>query len=134
MNKWSKIRIIKSGNVTEVYQYEKPYQYDNVGVPGSVIKTPAMTRRVDHLGRAQANIRRRIWSNVTKDTRPYFYTFTFKDVNEELRDCNKEWVRFSRSLRFLIIGIFYIRYNCFLVDVHLSRGKREYYMLFLFFF
>lgn len=99
-------KVIVSGNVVEVYEYEEPVAYDykertprsisprepdEPGPDGKGIK------RVGNIMRTRNNLRRLILSNFSNNSR--FITLTFAENVTDIERANQEFKRFIQRLR-----------------------------------
>jgi len=96
----SHTRVVVSGDIVEVYQYEKPYVFDQFSPTIERVRSGATTRREDNLQKAQRYLRRLIFSNATKwSDQVCFITFTFKENVKDIKTANYEWTEFIRRLK-----------------------------------
>lgn len=89
------IKIIKSGDVIEVYDYQIPIavEHSNHGIKGTLDE---QLKREDNLFRARADIRRYIWRNIT----PYskFLTLTYAKTNLDYDKLVYDFKQFIKNL------------------------------------
>jgi len=110
--KKSRLRLVLSGNVFELYQYETCYLYnwppDKRGEAQRAAEP--QKRRSDNLRAAQQRIRRLIEANKDlSGERVKFVTYTFADNITDVASANALWsahiralnIRFDRKLRYL---------------------------------
>lgn len=116
MVKQSNVKIIKCGNIIELYEYATPYYY-NLGKTkqhDNAIEEEDSSRamRTDNIGRTQRKIKRLINSNsFVYGHRPKFVTYTFARNVTSIREANRVFnnnrqnlVRhFGRKLRYLAV-------------------------------
>lgn len=97
-----KARVIKAGDIVDIYEYEKPVMY---GYQQSIDTAPRREmdltdeehyKRKDNLSRARQMIRYYIWTNRT----PYmkFVTFTYRDNMQDYWQFLKDWKRFVERM------------------------------------
>lgn len=97
-------RFVKSGNVIEIYEYEKPvlegYQNKNVslGRQGSATDDEKKENRGKVLNRAKRDLRRKI--NANSGELKKFITLTFKENETNLDYCNYEFKKFIERLKY----------------------------------
>lgn len=91
-------RVIISGNVVEIYEYEDGCLYDYEVPPKSAISLTGEWhgKREDNLRRARATLRRVIWSNL--DTYSKFLTLTYAENVQDVDRFRKDWHNFVQSL------------------------------------
>jgi len=124
---WSNCRVVISGQVVEIYSYERPFFYNRVFKEKLLSPTSQNERREDNVTISRRYLRRlifsncNVWSNCTA-----FMTFTFAENVKNLQVANKEWAKFMRRLNFEI-G-FNLRYTC--VVEFQKRGAVHYHVLF----
>lgn len=97
-----KTKIIISGNVVEVYQYEKPVAYDfrerSERQRGKRDPSdPREGRRPTSLARTRNELRRKILANFTNESK--FVTLTFAENVTDLDRANGEFKKFIQRLR-----------------------------------
>jgi len=98
--KLSNIRLIVSGDIVELYNYERPYVYNRPEKARDIIRSPRPDRREDNLTVAQRYLRRVIFANVRAfSSEPSFVTFTFAENICDVKVANGLWTEFVRKLR-----------------------------------
>lgn len=93
-------KIIQSGKVFEVIEYENGVPFDYQGKAGIRDNEPDEEwkgKNKSDLKRAQADLRRLIWSNVTKYSK--FVTLTYKDAEADMQQAQKDWKAFQQRLQ-----------------------------------
>jgi len=130
LRKQSNVRIVKSGQTLEVYEYEIPYFY-NWGTYGTKeIEETAIvgTKRIDNIARAQRQIKRLVNSNVfLYGYNPIFITYTFAENVQDISRANAEFKRHIDALRKRIVGRS-LKYVC--VPETQKRGAIHYHVVF----
>ncbi|NLA96514.1 MAG: Rep protein, partial [Clostridiaceae bacterium] len=97
-------KIIKSGNVIEVYKYENRVQYGfekTENKYGRICVASAENKEINRekvVNRARTSIRRLVNANVTP--RSKFVTLTFKEDIKDLRQANYEFEKFIKRLKY----------------------------------
>jgi len=139
--KSSNYRLIKTGNILELYTYEQAYYY-NMGKSANndsvQEEDTATTKRTDNIARARRKIKRLINSNTfVYGYRPIFVTYTFASNVTSMREANavfkahhdhlRKYV-IKRSLRYLAVPEFQkrgaIHYHAVYFDLpYISRIK-----------
>lgn len=106
--KMSNVRIIKCGNIVELYEYAKPYIYNlGKGKQNESVSDEHEGRgaRKDSIERARRKIKRLINSNVYVYGRnPIFVTYTFKGNVSSIREANRVFKSHIRDIRRDIVG------------------------------
>ena len=101
------LKVIKSGNVIEVYDYQKPVIFgyaDNRKIEGKkgrqvkANKDNIEKNREQVLGRARRDLRRIVNSNVEKNSK--FLTLTFAENLQDIEKGNKEFMLFIKRLSY----------------------------------
>lgn len=98
--KLMKGKIIQSGKVFEVIEYENEIPFDYQGKAGIRDKEPDEEwtgKRQCDLKRAQADLRRLVWSNVTKYSK--FVTLTYEKAEADIKQAQKDWKAFQQRLQ-----------------------------------
>lgn len=94
------IRVVRSGNVLEVYQYENKIYYnynDQDRLPRAKEKTKEWNGKDEkYLTRARREIRRIIWSNWNQYSK--FLTLTYADNMQDREQFQKDWQEFTRRM------------------------------------
>lgn len=133
-------RLFISGDVIELYEYERPYAYNLLPRPshggGESANNP---RRPDNLARVRNEIRRLVEANYTRyGYEPVFLTFTFAENVREVAAANKQFRAFIKRLnrayrkRFLYLAVVEfqqrgaVHYHCifFNMPIELERAER----------
>lgn len=94
------LRVVRSGNVIEVYQYEKKVYYDYEYFERNVDR-----QRPDNwhgkedksLARARREIRRIIWCNLNKYSK--FLTLTYKENMQDIQQFYYDWQIFTTNMK-----------------------------------
>lgn len=129
--KSSNIKIIKCGNILELYEYETPYFY-NHGTLRAVARikeedTPTAMRD-DNIARAQRKIKRLVNSNsFVYGYHPIFITYTFARNCTDIREANRYFKQHIDELRRKIVGRS-LRYLA--VPEIQKRGAIHYHVIF----
>lgn len=102
MNSYNK-KIIVSGNVVEVYNYENRIWFDfkDSDKMGRIVCDNQETKKANRekiLNRARTNIRRLVNCNVQKNSK--FITLTFKDNITDIKTANYEFMKFIQRLKY----------------------------------
>lgn len=140
----SKRRLIVSGDLIELYEYEHPYAYNvapmrmSSGDISEPISEELNARRADNLGHVRSEIRRLIECNFRSyGYQPVFITLTFRENILDVdyaNTCFKAFIRrFARLLgrppRYLAIIEFQkrgaVHYHCVFFNVPLAFEERE---------
>lgn len=100
MAEFMKARVIKSGSVYEVIEYEKPVMYGYAREHEVTARGEAGSndegKRSDNLTRSRQAIRQYIWSNVGKY--PKFVTFTYKENMQDYEQFKYDWKLFVKRM------------------------------------
>lgn len=108
-----KQKAVVSGNIVEIYTYEKGYckGYEQLGNSSAGRKKGERSEdyqenREKVLKRASRDLRRLINANVWcyGDCTPKFATFTFADNVIDLEQANNEWQKFIKRLNYRVFG------------------------------
>lgn len=98
--RFSNKRLFISGNVVELYEYEKPYSYNWL----SYEKKPSgkeKEKREDSVFRSRKKIRRIIFANANQyGYKPIFITFTFKDNVTSIATSNRYWATYIKKMKY----------------------------------
>lgn len=97
--KKSNVRVIVSGDIVEIYNYERPYVYNQIQKQRDIIRSGRADRREDNLTVAQRYLRRLIFANIEPNRVPSFATFTFAENVQNIKEANLLWTAFIRRLR-----------------------------------
>jgi len=92
-------RLIISGSMAELYEYEEPYFW-NTPPPVKNLNPPCKEkkeRRDDNLNRARQHIRRLIMANIGESP-PVFLTLTFKQNLKDLKVANHQFTNYIKRL------------------------------------
>ncbi len=124
-----KKKIIKSGNIIEIFEYEKSYwvgwpQYRKINRPEFKrirLESEQTKIREDNVKRARQKITRLINSNPQLKT---FLTLTFKDEILDLKTANKHFDRFIKRISYSQNDFQYLA-----VPEFQSKSKRVHYHL-----
>lgn len=103
--KYSHLKVIKSGKYYEVYEYEIPIRYNfsnNSNKKNNKSKNTKKENRARAIHRAKGKVKRLILTNFDNQ-RSKFITLTFSDNNnfdiKDIKACNKEFKKFIQRLR-----------------------------------
>lgn len=106
--KKSHYKVIKCGNIIEVYYYAEPYFYNFGKVRSNedfIEKTEEDLPRIDNLTRAQRKIKRLVNSNAfVYGYKPIFATYTFKKNEDDIKTANFYFKRHIDDIRRRIVG------------------------------
>ena len=97
-------KVIKSGNVLDVYEYKIPIKYGFTGgkggrkKEGSTKKEEVEINRVTSLNRARKTLRGIVNSNVEKYSK--FLTLTFAENIQDIQSANREFSKFIMRLNY----------------------------------
>jgi len=106
-----KSRVIISGSVIEVYEYEKPVMKgykSNGGRDKEANEERKEKNRKDSLRRARQDVRRTVNANVWaygEHCLPKFLTLTFSDNVTDLDVAHYEFEKFVKRLNYLVFGV-----------------------------
>lgn len=105
MRKFYNKKIVKSGNIIEVYEYEKSIaKGETNNSSGRSVKANEENKsrhRKNTLARARRTVRRLINANVYRwGEKPKFLTLTFKEHITELEQANYEFKKFRQRLEY----------------------------------
>jgi len=127
LTKLSFTKVIKTGNIFEVYQYTRPYAYNRDLLPRSQgAEENTEVKRTDSILRAQMKVRRLVNANAFEwGYMPIFVTYTFA---ENLTDVHKANTFFKAHMRLLKKRIRSLRYLA--VIEHQNRGAVHYHVVF----
>lgn len=98
-------RLVLSGQMIELYEYEHPYFYNRSpqntrGACSALANTNTAPRREDNLSVARTMIRRLIATNENAwHQRLKFITYTFAKNIENLDEANSYWKEFNKKMR-----------------------------------
>lgn len=138
-------RLIVSGDMLELYEYERPYSFNLAPLRLSSgdledKESSEKTRRVDNLGRVRNDIRRIIEANYRAyGFEPVFLTLTFKENVTDVDQANLHFhdfikrldYKFQKRFRYLAIVEFQkrgaVHYHCifFNMDLEIERSERR---------
>lgn len=93
------LKIVRSGDVVEVYAYDKKVYYNYEGFQREKDKRKSdewSGKSEDSLTRARRNIRRIIWSNLSKYSK--FLTLTYAENMQDLDKFYFDWRMFVQSM------------------------------------
>lgn len=104
----STVRLVKSGDMLELYEYERPYFYNlpppkrNLTLALPEKSNPSCKeRREDNLYRARQHLRRVIHSNCWQwGQPPIFITYTFKKNIHNIKQANRFWTQYQKKMRY----------------------------------
>lgn len=95
-------KVIISGNVSEVYNYEQlqccGYETERVGRAGKADPLNKLINRDKVMSRAKTNVRRLINANIEEYSK--FLTLTFKENIKDLKAANYEFNKFIKRLNY----------------------------------
>lgn len=129
-------KVIVSGGVVEVYEYEKPVfkGYKSNGGRDKVADDESKEKnRKDSLRRARQDVRRTVNANVWaygEHFPPKFLTLTFGDNVTDLDQANYEFKKFIQRMNYLVFGTKSgnLRYTA--VPEFQERGAVHYHVIF----
>ena len=131
-------KLVKSGNVIEIYKYEKGLFKGGVNKMGragngSTTEDEKEKNREVSLFRARRNLRRIVNANVNQwgdDVTSKFLTLTFKDNVNDLDKANYEFRQFIKRLNYKVYGkkCSYLKYT--VVPEFQKRGAVHYHVIF----
>jgi len=127
--KRSNVRVVKSGQVLEVYEYEREYFY-NMGMlkRGDFEIEDTSIKRIDNIERAQRKIKRLVNANAfVFGYWPIFVTYTFAENVQDVAFANKVFKEHMRDLRRRVVGR-KLRYVC--VPETQKRGAIHFHVVF----
>lgn len=127
-------KVVKCGNVTEVYQYGIPQWkgYENTYKGGRRGLSDDLSERKEEnrnatLSKARKTIRNLVNSNVYQygNITPKFMTLTFKENITNIDEANKEYRKFIKRLNYYVLGSKKcdLKYTCV---SEIQDGSREY--------
>lgn len=133
-------KIIVSGNVIEVYDYEKPilegYTVKEGGKRGRCFEASEEDKQINRekvFNRAKRDIRRLINANIGEFSK--FVTLTFRENITDLKQANYEWKKFKQrletkigyKLQYLVVIEFQkrgaIHYHCVMFNLPYIQNK-----------
>lgn len=132
LRKQSNVRVVKSGRILEVYEYEIPYfynwgAYEKKDIPDETEGT-SRAKRSDNVARAQRQIKRLVNCNAfIYGYHPIFITYTFAENIRDIKRANAEFKRHIDELRKRIVGRS-LKYVC--VPETQKRGAIHYHVVF----
>lgn len=96
-------KVVKSGNVLEVYEYKIPVKVGRSGgkggrKKGSAKKEEVEVNREKVLNRARRDLRRIVNANVTENSK--FLTLTFAENIQDIQSANREFSKFIMRLNY----------------------------------
>lgn len=135
-------KIVQSGDVIEIYEYDKGYlkgyeltesEKRNIGRLKDGKSNNYVEHRKQVLQRAKKNLRRLINANVDqygKEFKAKFLTLTFKDNVKDLDKANYEFTKFIQRLNYYCFGTkkVNLKYTC--VIEFQDRGAVHYHVIF----
>jgi len=109
-------KLIKSGDIIEIYEYERPVVYngrkrgriqDSLDLPSvSVCGSDFERQKEQKIARRKANIRntvlafkRLVLTNLGRDSKPLFVSLTYSSLVEEIGQGRKDFNAFAKNLR-----------------------------------
>lgn len=117
--------VYVSGDIMEVYRYERPLYFNRDVRERNVVRT-FQSRRYDNLKKAQMLVRRIIFANANAyGCVPIFITFTFAENVKDVKTALKKWRDFLRRIRYEYGSL---RYIC--VIEFQKRGAVHFHVLF----
>ena len=131
-------KVVKSGNVIEVYKYEKGVFKGFINVSGRagngfITDEQKEKNREVSLMRARRDLRRIVNANVGqwgKDVTSKFVTLTFKDNVSDLYKANYEFEKFIKRLNYKVYGKSCSRLKYTVVPEFQERGAVHYHVIF----
>lgn len=92
-------KIIRSGDILEIYQYEKePAKKSNFRKQRAKGVIKRYSRRKDNLARCKRDFKRLVWANLSGEERPILVTLTMLQV-VEIKSAYEELTAFFNRLR-----------------------------------
>lgn len=138
-SKFVNTKCIISGNIIEVYKYEKSFSVGGIGRnvngrKGSKILTDEekANNRVRVLSQAQKSVRRTINSNVYQygSITPKFMTLTFSEHITNLKQSNYEFKKFLQRLNYYLYKDKKNRIKYTAVPEFTKKGRVHYHVVF----
>lgn len=131
MIKWYDTKLVKSGSVYELYEYEKSVHLGNknnpLGRKKQATEENKKRYRKDTLASAKKTVRRLINANVDAwGQRPKFMTLTFADNIQNIKMANYEFKKFRQRLEYMVNVK--LKYLC--VIEFQERGAVHYHVVF----
>ena len=130
-----KCKIVKSGNIVEVYEYEKPiiegYKDTKKGLKGRQAAASNRDKEVNRgkvLQRARRDIRRLVNCNIQENSK--FITLTFADNITDIKQANREITNFNKRLSYKLYKVKknVLKYLC--VIEFQKRGAIHYHVIY----
>jgi len=133
--KKSNIRLVVSGDLVELYEYEKEYVYNLIPKKRNINvfleDTPKLERRKDNIIRLRQKIKRVIEANVnTWGFMPLFCTFTFAENIEDLDQANIVWRDFMKRFHYFLEKRGFSKAKYLTVVEFQKRGAVHYHTIF----
>lgn len=137
--KLSKKRLIVSGNILELYEYEIPFLYNTVGRTSVAMRDAARPRRADNLMNTRQEIRRLVECNYKEyGYQPVFLTFTYEQNEtdlgrawrdftgfiERLNDAHQKKYKYLSVVEFQKRGAVHFHCIFFNMDLDIERAER----------
>lgn len=94
------LRVVRSGDVLEIYKYENPvhYNYESLQTKHEREKPDEWNGKSEkNLARARQTIRRIIWANLTRYSK--FLTLTYSENMQDLEQFYYDWKMFTQGMR-----------------------------------
>jgi len=131
-------KVVKSGNVIEIYKYEKGVfkgfiNENGRAGNGSITDDQKEKNREISLMRARRNLRRIINANVGQwgdDVTTKFLTLTFKENVSDLYEANYEFEKFIKRLNYKVFGKSCSKLKYTVVPEFQKRGAVHYHVIF----
>lgn len=96
----SHIKVIKTGDIYEIFTYLKPYLYNFGTICDNTTEREGQLRREDSIKRAQAKVRRLVNANArVYGYMPIFVTYTFRDDVEDIKVATRYFTEHIKELK-----------------------------------
>lgn len=93
-------KVVRSGNVIEVYSYDQKVYYNYEAFPRSYVKEKTEEwhgKEERNLARSRREIRRLVWCNMNEYSK--FLTLTYEENMQDLKKFYFDWKMFVQSMR-----------------------------------
>jgi len=125
--KHSFVKVIQTGTILEVFQYERPYFYNMASRSKKSLGEICDTKRKDSILRAQAQVRRLVNSNAfVWGYMPIFVTYTFRENLQDIVLANSLFTAHMRAMKKKHFG--HLRYLA--VPEFQKRGAVHFHVVF----
>lgn len=131
MQKWYDTKLVKSGAVYELYEYEKSVHLGNknnpLGRKKQATEEDKKRYRRDTLASAKKTVRRLINANVDAwGQKPKFLTLTFAENIQDMKSANYEFKKFRQRLEYIT----QVKLKYVVVVEFQERGAIHYHVVF----